>query len=463
MTRGTQFFNLLVTCLCVAGVYAQSTPADIPAVSTAKPVVSEGEITGRDVYVRSGASLNHYEICKLQMGDKVSIVGHDGDWYEILPPKDAFSLIAGEYVDTTDNQTGVVNGNNVRVRAGSTLNANKYTVQVMLSRGAQVSILASNPDGFLRIKPPVGATVWINKQFVKAGTTIPGDVQVKSGSAETSEPVAKSEAVPTNTIAAPSADGEKLASANPADPTRSEHSTSKPVVESHETTTEKTVVVKQPADSKPQHEYRKELEALDAAARTELAKDVGDRNWAPLVAKYETIEKQADDEVSRVYAKHRVEQLTDLMSVTTTIRELKSLDENSDDVRRAYLEQRNLLPPVVPLNHPVGVDAQGELRVSALYPPGSLPRRYRLIDPTTPSPKTVAYVEIPPDSTIEIDRFIGRFVGIRASNKTLQTSGANPVPILVASEIVSLSAPESSGEPKNANPTTPAEPVGAKG
>ncbi len=455
-------FTFAITGIIANSVFAQ-TPAET-STSAAKPVLSEGEINGRDVYVRSGASLNHYEVCKLQMGDKVSIVGVEGDWYEILPPKDTFSLVSGDYVDTTDNKSGVINGTNVRVRAGSSLNANKYTVQTMLSRGANVTILGSNPDGFLRIAPPAGATLWINKQFVKAATTVPGDVPLK---ASTDEPAADASAKKPEPTPATESTTSKETGSTPvgAFPTavNSASPTPTPVTtETSKSTIETSTVATKPSDEKPQHEYRKELEALDTAARGELAKDVGDRNWQPLIAKYEHIMKQADDEVSRVYAKHRVDQLNDFMTLTTAIRDLESRNGDSDEVRRNYLKQRGEIPPPPPFNREVGLDAQGELRVSALYPPGSQPRRFRLIDPTTPSPKTVAYVEIPADSKIEIDSHIGRYVGVRASDRSLQTSGVNPVPILVASEIVSLPAPASSGQGDAVTPAKPAA-VGAQG
>ena len=128
-----------------------------------------GVVMADDVYVRSGPSLNHYTICKLGKGARVSVLSEKSGWMEILPPAEAYSLISSDYVDTVDNQSGVVNGNNVRVRAGSLLNKNKYTVQTMVSRGFELQIVGENPDGFFRIKPPAGATLWINKEFVSVG------------------------------------------------------------------------------------------------------------------------------------------------------------------------------------------------------------------------------------------------------------------------------------------------------
>ena len=82
----------------------------------------------------------------------------------------------------------------------------------------------------------------------------------------------------------------------------------------------------------------------------------------------------------------------------------------------------------------------GELRVSALYPPGTLPRRLRLIEPSSAPERTIGYVEIPLNSPLEVDRFIDRYVGVRAGNIRLMEGGVDPVLIYVAKELVLLDA-----------------------
>ncbi|MGB0716631.1 MAG: SH3 domain-containing protein, partial [Phycisphaerae bacterium] len=107
------------------------------------PVISIGEVNANDVYVRSGDSTNHYTVCKLMAGERVRVVSESGNWFEILPPPCAFSLVSGDYV-TIDEQrpnVGVINGDNVRIRTGSAINNNKYTIQTKLSRGAEVQVI----------------------------------------------------------------------------------------------------------------------------------------------------------------------------------------------------------------------------------------------------------------------------------------------------------------------------------
>lgn len=397
------------------------------------PVV--GEIISNDVYVRSGDSLNHYTVCKLDAGDQVTIVGERGEWYEILPPPGTFSLISGDYVDRSES-AGVVNGDNVRVRAGSLLNDNKYTVQSMLQKGAAVTVLGSNPDGFLRIVPPPGATLWINKQFVAhAGSRVastPGSAAptVPSGVNESKETAAPASASAATTPA-PRADeeaseGEKSGvAAAPSIPSDS------------------------PLAGVPASEPVRRLHALETSLRLELTRQPFDRNFKPLVTGYQAIAAQQEDDVARRYALGRLTQLSELTDLTHRASQSRGLDEESARQREQFLQKRASIPaPLAP--DPAALDVQGELRESALYPAGTLPRRYRLVDPSGDRVRTVAYVEVPSSSAIRAEDFLGRMVGVRASGQRPHEGGIDPVPVYMARELVALGqapAPASSLAP----------------
>ena len=51
---------------------------------------------------------------------------------------------------------------------------------------------------------------------------------------------------------------------------------------------------------------------------------------------------------------------------------------------------------------------------------------------------TIGYVEIPQGSTIDVAGFLGRYVGVVASAKRLQTGGVDPVPVYVARDLILL-------------------------
>ena len=382
--------------------------------STARPVINWGEVAANDVYVRSGDSTNHYTICKLNAGDRVALVGQRGDWHEILPPEGVFSLISGDYVDTTDDKTGVVNGDNVRVRAGSALNDSKYTVQTMLSRGARVTILGRNPDGFLRIVPPTGATLWINKGLV---APLGGSKAAQSAEGESGRP-SEQPGTTTETTPTPGVLG------SPSKPAQT--GTVQPIARS---TTD----------------WRAQLDEIDTLAKAEVAKPPSQRSFDELIERYRAISEQDEDGYARQYAFTRLDQIDNMTALASAIQKVQRLGDAADAKRREYLAARATIPDVAP-STPSGLEIQGELRISALYPPGSTVRRYRLIDPTASFDRTIGYVELPPDSQIQVDSFIGRFVGVRASERRLQTGGVDPIPVYVARELVLLDPPKRTTE-----------------
>ena len=384
------------------------------ALAQERPVIGEGEVSAGDVYVRSGASLSHYTVCKLNAGDRVAIVGERGEWYEILPPNDAFSLISGEYVDTADNKTGVVNGDNVRVRAGSSLNDNKYTVQLLLPKGASVSILGRDPNGFLRIVPPTGATLWISRQLVEL---VPDELAALERSSDASESAGS--------------EGET--------PVREPEPPATPAVATTDRVTHSMTVAEpsSPLEALPPTDQRGELEQIDIAAKAELTKPLSQRQFEEVLKQYRAIAGQKEDVLARQYAELRIEQVNRMIELSNSVRKVQEFGERTEARRREFLSERMLLPDVSP---PLasGLDAQGELRVSALYPPGRIPRRYRLVDVGAgqSGERTIGYVEIPQNSTIDAQGYLGRYVGVRASKTRLQADGVDPIPIYEVSELV---------------------------
>ena len=389
---------------------------EVPGQAADKPVGRAAEVTGNDVYVRSGPSLNHYTIAKLHAGDRVTVVGETGEWYEILPPDGVFSLISGDYVDLTNEVNGVVNASHVRVRAGSLLSDSKYTVQTKLSKGDAVVIMGRNPDGFLRIKPPTGTTVWINRDFAEfvPGSMIQLEKDVAGGA---------------------TASGKETASTSSSDGTGAGEA----VVRVDSTTASEET---NPFEGLPETEQRTRLLAIDEAARAEAVKPMLERRLQGLIRRYSVIAEQNEDKLAQRYAKARIEQLTNMNELMKSVRNTRRLSEEASSKRRAYLESRAKIRGNLP-DIPSGLDVQGVLQVSALYPVGSFPRRYRLVDADGPLPRTLGYVEFPIDSSLNVEEFVGNRVGVRTLSKRLHSGGVDSVPIYVAGELVLLDAKES--------------------
>lgn len=378
-----------------------------------RPVLWVGEVTANDVYVRSGNSTNHYTICKLNAGARLNVVSESGEWCEVLPPEGTFSLVSGEFVDTTDDRTGIVNGENVRIRAGSLINENKYTVQGVLAKGAPVTILGRNPDGFLRIKPPPGATVWINRSYL---------ARLGEGAAASLPSVAAGEvgvrAAATGDTPAGAQIPGLIAAASGSEPVSSDW----------------------PFPGIPPTPQRRELVKIDADLKSEVTKPMSQRQLVPLMERYQPIAAQSEDDFAKRYAEGRLTQVDALTYLSKGLHQISGLDERADTTRRQLLAERASMPKVLP-PPPVGLDAQGELRESSLYSSLATPRRFRLVDPEQPAGRTIGYVEIPPDSTIRVEEYLGRYVGVRAVEKRLQVGAVDPVPIYVVGELIPLQRP----------------------
>lgn len=410
--RAIQLGSLAVLLSASAG-FAQTSSGSIPPT---KPMLGQGEVIADDVYVRSGASLNHYPVCKLNAGTRVTVVSDSGDWYEILPPAGVFSYISGDFVDAPDGQLGVVNGNNVRIRAGSNLTEFaklKYVVQTKLSKGARVHIVSQLPDGFMKIVPPQGTTVWINRDFVEMVPQSLLDLEKQSITSAIPGTSSQPTAVANSTGGSTS-----IPATTPANPSSGQQGSSA-------------------LSQLPTSLDRAKLIELDALASVEIAKPVLERQFTKVITQYQTFATQTKDDFSRRYAQARVSQLSDMESVVATVRAMRRMNDRAQSKRRTYLEGRANIgekrPPI-----PTELDAQGELRTSALYPPGTLPRRYRLVNTSRGVERTIGYVEIPTGSTLDVDAFLGRYVGIRAKAKRLQVGGVNPVPIFVVGDMVIL-------------------------
>lgn len=420
--------------MLTASVLCESTSAQ----TTNKTIMGVGEVTVNDLYVRSGDSSNHYTITKLKAGDRVTIVSQRGNWYEILPPANTFSLISGDYVDTADDRTGVVNGNNVRVRAGSLLNDNKYTVQMQLSKGTEVTILSRNPDGFLRITPPAGATLWVNRDYVQM---VPENRLALEDESIATTPTSTSPTTSTTTTPQPIEIKSDKAAAAPA--TDNKTLTSPP--EPTSTPTPKDTIVSSGTDGihisafrgLPPTDQRRSLDRIDIASQAVMAKPMFQRNWQPLIQRYQVIVNQKEDNLASQYALKRIDQVNKMIELVETVKKMRKLNEIAESKRRESLVDRSTIQAVVP-PAPSGIDARGELRISALYPPGTIPHRYRLVHKSSDGERTIGYVEIPIGSSLTVDSLLGKQVGVRASSIKLQEGGVEAMPIYIARELILL-------------------------
>lgn len=369
-------------------------------------VAFTGEVTGNDVYVRSGPSTNYYPVTKLNAGARVSVVDVVEGWYAIVPPEGCFSLIHKKFVDIGDKPSaGVVNGNAVRVRAGSSLRPDLYAKQLKLNRGAEVTVLGPHNDDYLRIAPPEGVRLYISQEFVARDTGSTAKLR--------NEPV-------------------------PTPPSTSDTPDAKPVDDASDDKAADTAKAGEERESaKSESSYRGEIEELDAALAAEMREPLLHRDYSSLIARYGVLAEQDDDEYARVYAKSRIIQLHEASDGLSAVRELRDLGTKLKRERTIKLIERQQWRM---RERKIGgaYDAIGELRPSMIWTAPTGPKRYRLVGDEKPTPRTIAYVEIPAQSNLDIRQFLGRRVGVRAGTTRLETQDVDPIVIYVASELVVL-------------------------
>jgi uncharacterized protein YgiM (DUF1202 family) len=174
MISRTRVFHLIAIAAASAAAgssliipsYTLAAPAAVAGDASPQPYV--GILNDDNVYVRSGPSDVYYATTKLPKGAKVTVVAIRNDWLKILPPAGSYSYVAKAYVmKTGDGTTGKVTKSELNVRAGSTLNGLKTTVQTSLQEGEDVKILGEQDDYF-KITPPAGAYLYVKKTLVDA-------------------------------------------------------------------------------------------------------------------------------------------------------------------------------------------------------------------------------------------------------------------------------------------------------
>jgi len=166
------FAIVILICLVSVGFAqeAATTPsgpdeADIPAF----PYMAE--ITGDNVYIRSGPGTNFYDCGKLNKGDKVKVMSRQFSWACIVPLAGSFSWISMQYVsiDSGNPKVGTVTGDRVRVYAGSDTQRPLYSTKLQgrLDKGDKVKLLGEQLDDYYKIAPPSFAYLWVSANFTK--------------------------------------------------------------------------------------------------------------------------------------------------------------------------------------------------------------------------------------------------------------------------------------------------------
>ena len=180
---------VLVAAICLPAIAAKpSNTAQVDAIPAAEANALNlpafpflAEITGDDVYIRSGQGTQYYNTGKARKGEKVKVVGSKFSWLQIVPPAGSYSWISKQYIqiDPQNNTSGMVMGEAVRVYAGSdeVQPMHSTSMQVKLSKGDKITIVGEEKDGYCKIAPPEGAYLWVSSQHAKPLGTLMAPAQ----------------------------------------------------------------------------------------------------------------------------------------------------------------------------------------------------------------------------------------------------------------------------------------------
>jgi uncharacterized protein YgiM (DUF1202 family) len=400
-------FRILLPAIALLVLSAAALAQDavpLPDVANSKYQI-DGVINTDSVYVRSGPGEGYYPTQELTKNAAVTVVGIKFDWLKILPPQGSFSYVGSVFVDRAgDSSVGKINRNDVNIRAGSTVNAMKTTVQTRLNAGDEVEIIGKEEE-YLKIKPPAGAYLYVKKDLVTisrvaAAPAPTPSVQVSPPAAANPSPVespidSKGAIVTAAPTTAPSP---TVAVAAP---------TTNPSVASATPSTQPAVAVAPPPPSP------EELFAKYEAAFNEMSKQPLDSQpLDQMITDYQSIAQsdQLSDELKSV-VRIRVATLQGRQDNKVKLVEMQRLQKVAADRQLALQAEQQELAERLKASQIQVFVAVGQLQPSSLQIGGGT--LYRLVDPSTG--RTEIYVRT---SDTKITALMGGFVGVNGPTST---------------------------------------------
>jgi hypothetical protein len=353
-------------------------------------------------------------VIRLERDAVLRAVGSQFGWYKVVPPEGAFSYVSAAHVARQGETEGIVSVTSgaLRVRVGSLIqdvDPAAADVQILLERGATVRILGAAGD-WLKIAPPVGVYAYAAEAYV---TRVDDDVAARLMAQQgiASRPV---QAAATRPAARP---------VRPA---------------SVPTTTA-------PDLSGP---WGQRLVLVEAAIETEAARPTLERSWDALIARLRPITEQHEEPtVARLAAAW----ICDLESRTAAQEALRAAQELEQRGARERALQERELARLEQVRQRAATRpayaARGELLHSLAIGERQGRRLYKLQDPLTR--QVEVYVELDPESQVDLESLIGKYVGVRGARRADESLGVDVVRV---EEVVVLESERPASQPTRRQP-----------
>jgi len=382
---------------------------------------AECVVNADNVYVRSGAGDNYYPTMKLNKGAKVVVIGEKFDWLKIVPPDGSFSYVGKHFVDKKENGVGVVNRENVNVRAGSTLNALKTTVQAQLAPGQEVKIL-DEVEEYYKIAPPADSAVYIKKELVDVLRVMPQVANAGAAQPQQQQPKTETTTVETPTAEKPSAEAAAPGAGAGAEPLNQPPAPTPEQVAAGIASTQPTQVAdaaKAPATTQPTAEVT--FDKLEKDFESASSKPIEQQPVAELLKSYDQLIKdpQLPESMRRV-ADYRAQVLKVRAEARDQFIVVQKQQEEAKKKIEALHAEREEIAQNIEKNDVKIFTAVGTLRTSSIQPGGAT--LYRLTDPQ--NGRTVCYVR---SDDAKYGGMIGQFIGVNGELSTDPSLGLKVV------------------------------------
>jgi hypothetical protein len=419
---------------------ASEAPAPAPEVPNAKFNVF-GEVTGNNVYVRSGPSDSYYPTTKLNKGARVKVVGEKFNYLKIEPPPGSFSYVGKAYVERRgDGGIGRVT-TAANVRTGSDLNSMKTTVQTKLETGTDVKILGEQEE-YYKIEPPPGAYLYVGKDFVAPKEPIDQGIAATGGQDQGRPQGTETTAQKTDTAPDPSgaggaladiATGEPAETAQPGDQDPLANPTTEQAPAATETAQgqpaapvnpERATAATRPAESQPVSAEAR-FEQLQGEFEAASQQPVVNQPIDDLLGRYQTlVQDDALPESLKRIADARIGALKIRKQTRDEFAAVRKTQDEMDTRRKALQAERQELEEQIRATQVEFFAAVGTLRPSSLQNGPRGTTLYRLTDPETG--RTLVYVR---SKDPQITALLNQFVGVKGemvSDPLLRMRVINP-------------------------------------
>ncbi len=384
------------------------------------------EVTGTNVYVRSGKSTADYPTAKLHKPDKVTVVGEEFGWAKIVPPRGSYSWIYKAYVkiDPDNPNMGIVTGENVRVWAGADgIDASRSMgFQTKMNQDADniddddvVELRPDQPETgeYYKIKPPAGAYLWVSTEFLQYAGAYSQDKPIIVPPRPEIKPI---EVTPVDAATQPSGQQPRPTFTNvngaqqPAETTTTPPT--QPVqVEIQQPQTETAVEPVEPVKPKvsvKELEYTKQCHTAAAAIDEELKKPLAIQDYSGTSKMLTTITEDKDAGKAATYAQmllERIKRYELAKSVTATLQKQDAqLAKARQNIARAHQDQLDQMPAEALFLY------TGTLKESSVYTGKTGAKRYILADEDG---KIICYIIADsPAVDAQLQQNLGKTIGI---------------------------------------------------